>query len=144
MQKQFLLLVGGFGESPYLRKRLKEAYADQGMDVVTVDEPSWVLDETFNWIPLNDLCVQEEGSSVSLEQEESTNSLNLISREGAALWFIKKLVVARAARFTVGLCTESFYKQEIESHKLREKLSYVSPMSVDLLKHCLAPSDALL
>ncbi|KAG8792690.1 hypothetical protein FRC17_008556, partial [Serendipita sp. 399] len=33
---QYLLLVGGFGESPYLRSRLK----DKGTEVVTVEEPS--------------------------------------------------------------------------------------------------------
>ncbi|PVF96872.1 hypothetical protein CPB86DRAFT_476873 [Serendipita vermifera] len=35
-----LLLVGGFGESPYLRTRLREAFQIEGTDIVTVDEPS--------------------------------------------------------------------------------------------------------
>ncbi|KAG8813319.1 hypothetical protein FRC17_001607, partial [Serendipita sp. 399] len=35
-----LLLVGGFGESPYLRSRLKEEFESKGTEVVTVEEPS--------------------------------------------------------------------------------------------------------
>ena len=35
-----MLLVGGFGESPYLRRRLKEAFANKGVKIVTVDEPT--------------------------------------------------------------------------------------------------------
>jgi hypothetical protein len=41
--QKHLLLVGGFGESPFLRARLKEAFALQGADTVTVDEPSLVI-----------------------------------------------------------------------------------------------------
>ncbi|KAG8823670.1 hypothetical protein FRC18_010692, partial [Serendipita sp. 400] len=35
-----LLLVGGFGESPYLRLRLKKEFGSKGTEVVTVEEPS--------------------------------------------------------------------------------------------------------
>lgn len=35
-----LLLVGGFGESPYLRKRLWECFDEFGTEVVTIREPS--------------------------------------------------------------------------------------------------------
>ncbi|KAG8819814.1 hypothetical protein FRC18_011910 [Serendipita sp. 400] len=35
-----LLLVGGFGESPFLRKRLIEMFGRLGTEVVTVEEPS--------------------------------------------------------------------------------------------------------
>jgi len=35
-----LLLVGGFGESPYLRCRLKEAFEEMGVKVVAIDEPT--------------------------------------------------------------------------------------------------------
>ncbi|PVF96878.1 hypothetical protein CPB86DRAFT_786515 [Serendipita vermifera] len=37
---QNVLLVGGFGDSPFLRKRLADYFADQGTDIVTIDEPS--------------------------------------------------------------------------------------------------------
>lgn len=40
--KQYLLLVGGFGESPYLRKRLEDTYGPNGTQIVTVEEPSYV------------------------------------------------------------------------------------------------------
>ncbi|PVF93781.1 hypothetical protein CPB86DRAFT_818517 [Serendipita vermifera] len=36
----YLLLVGGFGESPYLRKILKDRFGSHGTEVVTVDEPT--------------------------------------------------------------------------------------------------------
>jgi hypothetical protein len=32
------LLVGGFGESPFLRKSLKSTFGSKGVEVVTVDE----------------------------------------------------------------------------------------------------------
>jgi len=35
-----MLLVGGFGESPYLRCQLKETFARKGVKVVTIDEPT--------------------------------------------------------------------------------------------------------
>ncbi|KAG8814269.1 hypothetical protein FRC17_001232 [Serendipita sp. 399] len=37
---EHLVLVGGFGESPFLRSRLREEYGNKGTEVVTVDEPS--------------------------------------------------------------------------------------------------------
>ena len=35
-----MILVGGFGESPYLRRRLKETFANESVEVVAVDEPT--------------------------------------------------------------------------------------------------------
>jgi molecular chaperone DnaK (HSP70) len=37
---KYLLLVGGFGDSPFLRKRLDEIFKTQGTEVVVIDEPS--------------------------------------------------------------------------------------------------------
>ncbi|KAG8837726.1 hypothetical protein FRC18_008228 [Serendipita sp. 400] len=37
---QHLLLVGGFGESPYLQSQLREEFGKSGISVVTVEEPS--------------------------------------------------------------------------------------------------------
>ncbi|KAG8802706.1 hypothetical protein FRC17_006362, partial [Serendipita sp. 399] len=37
---QHLLLVGGFGESPYLQSRIREEFRQSGISVVTVEEPS--------------------------------------------------------------------------------------------------------
>ncbi|KAG8822094.1 hypothetical protein FRC17_009653 [Serendipita sp. 399] len=37
---EYLLLVGGFGESPYLRSRLKEVFTNKGTEIVTAEEPS--------------------------------------------------------------------------------------------------------
>jgi hypothetical protein len=36
---QHVLLVGGFGESPFLKKRLREIFADRDTELVSVDEP---------------------------------------------------------------------------------------------------------
>ncbi|PVF93797.1 hypothetical protein CPB86DRAFT_876887 [Serendipita vermifera] len=37
---EHLLLVGGFGESPYLRQRMKNIFDSKGTEVVTVEQPS--------------------------------------------------------------------------------------------------------
>jgi alpha-beta hydrolase superfamily lysophospholipase len=39
---QYILLVGGFGESPYLQKQLTEKFGRQGVAVVTIEEPAFV------------------------------------------------------------------------------------------------------
>ncbi|CCA67673.1 hypothetical protein PIIN_01501 [Serendipita indica DSM 11827] len=65
---EHLLLVGGLGESPYLRKALKDTFGGKGVSVVTVDE-----------------------------------STKKAAAEGAALWYIRQLVVARAVRSTFGI-----------------------------------------
>ncbi|KAG8822499.1 hypothetical protein FRC19_005841 [Serendipita sp. 401] len=62
-----LLLVGGFGESPYFRLRFEEEFGSHGTDVVTVEEPS-----------------------------------KKAAAEGAVMWYIKQMVSARVARFTLG------------------------------------------
>jgi hypothetical protein len=40
---QHVLLVGGFGESPYLRARLRAGLQSYIPDIITADEPSYVL-----------------------------------------------------------------------------------------------------
>ncbi|KAL8280122.1 hypothetical protein RQP46_007452 [Phenoliferia psychrophenolica] len=40
MDVQSILLVGGFGESPYLQRRLRETFEKSGTRVVTADEPT--------------------------------------------------------------------------------------------------------
>ncbi|CCA70871.1 hypothetical protein PIIN_04807 [Serendipita indica DSM 11827] len=37
---QYLLLVGGFGESPYLRSELSRIFGSQGIEVITVEQPT--------------------------------------------------------------------------------------------------------
>ncbi|KAG8846504.1 hypothetical protein FRB91_000722 [Serendipita sp. 411] len=64
---EHILLVGGFGESPYLKKRLMDIFSKQGATVVTVEQPS-----------------------------------RKAAAEGGAIWYIKRQVKARAARFTLG------------------------------------------
>ncbi|KAL8292778.1 hypothetical protein RQP46_001390 [Phenoliferia psychrophenolica] len=40
MQVKSILLVGGFGESPYLRRRLRETFEKTGAKIITADEPT--------------------------------------------------------------------------------------------------------
>jgi hypothetical protein len=37
---QHILLVGGFGESPFLQQRLRDEFGAKGSEIVTVDQPS--------------------------------------------------------------------------------------------------------
>ncbi|CAG7852396.1 SubName: Full=Uncharacterized protein {ECO:0000313/EMBL:CCA75659.1} [Serendipita indica DSM 11827] len=37
---KYLLLVGGFGESPYLKSRLNDLFGGQGIEIVTVEQPT--------------------------------------------------------------------------------------------------------
>jgi hypothetical protein len=39
---QYIILVGGFGESPYLKKKLAELFDRHGASIVTAEEPSSV------------------------------------------------------------------------------------------------------
>ncbi|KAG8777728.1 hypothetical protein FRC16_004059 [Serendipita sp. 398] len=47
---KYLILVGGFGESPYLREQLKKILGERGVEVVTVEEPSCVLSSVLHGI----------------------------------------------------------------------------------------------
>lgn len=42
MRNKYIILVGGFGESPYLKKKLVELFDRHGSSVVTAEEPSSV------------------------------------------------------------------------------------------------------
>ncbi|KAG9021183.1 hypothetical protein FS842_006779, partial [Serendipita sp. 407] len=97
---EHLLLVGGLGESPYLRKTLKDTFGNKHVSVVTVDE-----------------------------------STKKAAAEGAALWYIRQHVVARAVRSTFGIILwrpfepNSFHKQR----KHRAKMDHDGTMKmVDL------------
>ncbi|CAG7852131.1 SubName: Full=Uncharacterized protein {ECO:0000313/EMBL:CCA70381.1} [Serendipita indica DSM 11827] len=93
---EHLLLVGGFGESPYLRKRLKETFSSKGVDVVTVDE-----------------------------------STKKAAAEGAAIWYIKQLVVARAARSTFGIIIWRPFDAKNPVHCQRRHKAYVDDDGVN-------------
>jgi hypothetical protein len=40
---QYIILVGGFGESPYLKSKLAEFFGYHGAFIVTAEEPSYVF-----------------------------------------------------------------------------------------------------
>ncbi|KAI5477122.1 hypothetical protein MNV49_006850 [Pseudohyphozyma bogoriensis] len=69
-----ILLVGGFGESPYLKRRVREVYEKKDIRVVTADEPT-----------------------------------KKAVAEGAAIFYARKNVGARATRFEFGLATNRPY-----------------------------------
>ncbi|KAL8292579.1 hypothetical protein RQP46_001191 [Phenoliferia psychrophenolica] len=87
IKSKHVLLVGGVGESPYIKSKLRAAFADEGIEVVTGDEPT-----------------------------------KKAVAEGAIIWFVKGLVVARAVRATFGaICLREWKRWEPE-HRLREPI----------------------
>ncbi|PVF96864.1 hypothetical protein CPB86DRAFT_475981 [Serendipita vermifera] len=86
---QHLLLVGGFGESPFLRKRLKENFASQETDIITVDEPS-----------------------------------KKAAADGSVIWYLKELVTARAARYTIGTESGECFDSNNLLHRTRQHIKY--------------------
>ncbi|KIM24672.1 hypothetical protein M408DRAFT_331646 [Serendipita vermifera MAFF 305830] len=93
---EHLMLVGGFGESPYLRKQLKDTFGSKGVEVVTVDE-----------------------------------STKKAAAEGAAIWHIKQLVVARAVRSTFGIIIWRPFDTKNLVHNTRRHKSYVDDDGVN-------------
>ncbi|KAG8772201.1 hypothetical protein FRC20_002802 [Serendipita sp. 405] len=91
-----ILLVGGFGESPFLRKRLSEAFSREGTEIVTIEEPS-----------------------------------KKAAAEGAAIWFSKQLVKARAARYTFGINSGVPFNEE--KHREHQGRSYMDAAGIKRL-----------
>jgi len=66
MFQQYILLVGGFGESPYLQKRLTETFNDKGVAILSLEGPKFVH-PTPHYL-LTDIfgTIQNEGRGVSV------------------------------------------------------------------------------
>ncbi|CAE6539034.1 unnamed protein product [Rhizoctonia solani] len=64
-----ILLVGGFGESPYLRERLKERFGSTGCDVTTTSERTSkaVADGTIIWYSSNNVVKRTPWYSYGIE-----------------------------------------------------------------------------
>ncbi|CUA67155.1 Heat shock 70 kDa protein 12B [Homo sapiens] [Rhizoctonia solani] len=64
-----ILLVGGFGESPYLRERLKERFGPTGCDVTTTSERTSkaVADGTIIWYSSNNVVKRTPWYSYGIE-----------------------------------------------------------------------------
>ncbi|KAH7100085.1 hypothetical protein BKA62DRAFT_831200 [Auriculariales sp. MPI-PUGE-AT-0066] len=84
-----LLLVGGFCESPFLRKVLREKNDQRGMQTVTVDDGT-----------------------------------KKAAAEGAALWYLKQTVVARATRAHFGTDGTMTFDSSNSHHRERTHLMY--------------------
>jgi hypothetical protein len=77
-----IILVGGFGDSPYLRHRLQRAF------------------------PKLQLTVANDRSAE-------------VVSDGATIWHIQRLVVARAARYTYGIAIQDQYNPSKFTHRGR-------------------------
>ena len=100
---QYVLVVGGFGESPYLRRRLRTAPGLRHVQF-TVPEQSGLEDSHTH----STLC-----------EPLLTNPLLLSAKaasEGSVLWTMKKSVVARATRFAFGVTVLVPCHQQIANH----------------------------
>ncbi|KAL8292583.1 hypothetical protein RQP46_001195 [Phenoliferia psychrophenolica] len=87
IKSKHVLLVGGVGESPYIKSKLRAAFADEGIAVVTGDEPT-----------------------------------KKAVAEGAIIWFVKGLVVARAVRNTIGIEFIFDFSRANPEHRLRSPI----------------------
>ncbi|KAH7100088.1 hypothetical protein BKA62DRAFT_831203 [Auriculariales sp. MPI-PUGE-AT-0066] len=85
-----LLLVGGFSESPHLRKVLREKNDQRGMRTISIDDGT-----------------------------------KKAAAEGAALWYLRQTVVARASRAHFGTQKAANYDANDSRHKERVSDSYV-------------------
>ncbi|KAK4701939.1 hypothetical protein P7C70_g4284, partial [Phenoliferia sp. Uapishka_3] len=84
IRSKHVLLVGGVGESPYIKSKLRAALDVDGVKVVTGDEPT-----------------------------------KKAVAEGAIIWFVKQLVVARAVRSTIGIKIAYHYDRKNRDHRQR-------------------------
>src|SRR6202043_1714082 len=82
---QYVLVVGGFGESPYLRKRLQSTPNFRGIPVTVPDQSGY-----------SSLSPSSVLSLISAPARAKAAS------EGSVLWYINRNVVARATRFAFG------------------------------------------
>jgi hypothetical protein len=98
-----LLVVGGFGESPYLRQRLKDGpgSTQSGMDVTLINESTSV---SFCNRLLHLTLIGCSAKAVA---------------DGAVIWFAKQTVVARATRFAFGTDVMRPYDPDNPDHRGR-------------------------
>ncbi|KAG8775473.1 hypothetical protein FRC15_000510 [Serendipita sp. 397] len=90
----YLILVGGFGESPYLRGQLRRILGERGTEVVTVEEPSYVLFSLFK--EMLTLLIRKKAAA-----------------DGAVLWYLTELVEGRASRFDYGVLNGVIYDANV-------------------------------
>ncbi|KAG9023828.1 hypothetical protein FS842_005636 [Serendipita sp. 407] len=109
-----ILLVGGFGESPFLRKRLSEAFSREGTEIVTIEEPSYVFSSI------------DTGDDIHIFADRKK-----AAAEGAAIWFSKQLVKARAARYTFGINSGVPFNEE--KHREHQARSYMDAAGIKRL-----------
>lgn len=84
-------MVGGFSESPYLRKTLGEKFCSRGLQVVSTDDGT-----------------------------------KKAAAEGAALWYLRESVVARACRAFMGVSKKIWYDEDDKVHASRSQDVYVN------------------
>ena len=105
---QHLLLVGGFGESVHLQRQLAEHFRNQNVQIVTVDESTYVKRHSSPSVFIR-LLYRKKAAA-----------------EGAVIWYTKQWVRARAARATFGIALERPFEAGKPSHQVRQNLIYVN------------------
>jgi len=104
---QHLLLVGGFGESVHLQRQLAGHFRNQNVQIVTVDESTYVERQGIPSILIRFLYRKKAAA------------------EGAVIWYTKELVRARAARATFGIEVRGPFDARTPSHQVRASLKYI-------------------
>ena len=104
---QHLLLVGGFGESVHLQRQLAEEFGRQNIQIVTVDESTYVKRQDSLSV-LTKFLYRKKAAA-----------------EGAVIWYTKQLVRSRAARATFGVAVDILFEARTPSHQVRQRLKFV-------------------
>ena len=119
--------MGGFGESPYLQKRLAGLFDRHGVTAVTAEEPTFV-DLLVNLMKCsnNNWFIAKRPQRERLFIVPLTRSFSRIRREGAMLWFVKQNVTARVAKATIGASRGTRYLSDSVDHLQRFGLRYQS------------------
>jgi hypothetical protein len=104
---QHLLIVGGFGESVHLQRQLTEEFRKKNVQIVTVDESTYVKRHGSLSVLIRILYRKKAAA------------------EGAVIWYTKQLVRARAARATFGVEVQRPFEARTPSHQVRQSLKYV-------------------
>lgn len=98
---QYLLLVGGFGESLYLHRRLSLEFTPSGCQVAVVEDSTWVV--------------------YIMRSKHSSNFVNSskAAADGAVIWAAKLAVVGRVTRVSYGICSTVTYNPSNPEHQGR-------------------------
>lgn len=95
------MLVGGFGESPYLRQKLKDGPCSQDIDLTLANDSTYAISlvKAVHWT-------------------YNFPSAKAVA-DGAIIWFAKQAVKARATRYAFGVHNMVTYNAADPRHQNR-------------------------